>query len=865
MHTPPGPDFQPAPNRPTSMRLGAPQLAFPTVARPELRARFDTAADAPEGRVLLICAPAGSGKTVALAEWAEYLRDTRPHTRVAWLTVSETAARAEELRAALRARLDIPDAANLGVEGFVDPAELPVEPTVLIIDDAHLVTDPLALAGLEHLLHALPSSMSVVVAGRFEPPLRWHGLDLPGRLVRVGPHELALNAGQVRALCAQHDCALDDVELDTIVRLTRGWAALVRIAAIYLAAQQDRAAGLAVLARPVHAVSDFLVGELITVLEPRTREFLTRTAIPDSFTEDLAEQLAGRGVRDALGELERINFPVAHESDGDELWFRYHPMLRAYLRAEARGLGPETLTDLHQRTARWYIAGGRPGAALPHLLELSDRLPLSAFLRDQALGVILDGGGGHMFGVLERAEPALAADAYVRLLRIVDALVHDDIAAATTYLELMPAEVAEADSFVPRVWLRVLSAAVAVDAALAGNAPLSSVAAPETLAVTGNQDIDCYAAVQLALLMVVRGDVAGGERHLRRGLALAEHTRHSRLAVRSMIRLATAAGVAGGVAAMRERASRALDIANDYGLKDSSDLIQVISMTGLAAYLQGDETARRHFADELAARAQAGELPPGGHSHVVALLIGFDDADNRHAAAQSLRHSMTLLLDRSDPALTRGMLPPVVWALLRIPDPRPTEQLVERARTVLGDDPSVRLCEAALAAAAHKPRTVRTLLEPMLEIDTYPVAITTIWLLYAQAHAALGNSLKAYEAVESALRLAAPDHLVQPFLDVPAALDLLDTYAGRFGHQNAFADRVRHHPVARRDVAPPALTETELTVLKQLPSGRTAQQIADDLGVSVNTVKTHLRGIYTKLDTNSRMAALDQARRRGLL
>ncbi|MFI6868454.1 LuxR C-terminal-related transcriptional regulator [Nocardia sp. NPDC050406] len=848
------------------MRLGAPELAFPTVVRPELRLRFDAVANSLDGRVLLICAPAGSGKTVALSEWAEHLADTRPATRVCWLTLAETTARAEDLRAALRTAFGLaPVGSGHPVNGLLDPAELPVEPTVLIVDDAHLVTDPLALAGLEQLLNDLPSTMTVVVSGRFEPPLRWHGLDLSGRLQRVSQHELALSAEQVRDLCAQHDCLLDNGEVETVLRLTHGWAALVRIAAIYLAAQRDRAAGLAVLGRPVRAVSDFLVGELMTALDPQTREFLARTAIPDSFTEDLADQLTGRSARDALGELERINFPVAHESDGEELWFRYHPMLRAYLRAEARGLGGDTMADLHLRTAQWYVAHGRSGKALPHLLELSDRLQLSAFLREQALGLILDGGGGQLFGALDRALPDLASDAYVRLLRIVDALVRDDLSAATTYLELLPGDITEADSFVPRVWLQVLSAAVSVDAALASGLPVGAIATSETLAVTGNPDIDCYAAVQLSLLMVVRGDIAGGERHLRRGLALAAHTRHSRLAVRSMIRLAVAAGAEGGVASMRERATRALDIANDYGLADTPDLAQVVAMTGLAAYLQGDEPARRHFADDLVERIRSGELAPGGHSHVVALLIAFDDADNRHAAAQSLRHSMSVLLERSDPVLSRGLLAPVVWALLRIPDPRPTEQLVEHAHKVLGDDPSVLLCQAALAAAAHKPRSVRALLDPLTEIDTYPVAVTTICLLHAQAHAALGNSLKAYESVDNALRVAAPDHLVRPFLDVPDALDLLDNYAGRFAHHNGFADRVRHHPAARRTTAAPALTETELTVLKQLPSGRTAQQIADDLGVSVNTVKTHLRGIYTKLDTNSRMAALEQARRHGLL
>lgn len=142
-------------------------------------------------------------------------------------------------------------------------------------------------------------------------------------------------------------------------------------------------------------------------------------------------------------------------------------------------------------------------------------------------------------------------------------------------------------------------------------------------------------------------------------------------------------------------------------------------------------------------------------------------------------------------------------------------------------------------------------------------------LLEATSHAALGNSLKAYEAMATALSCAEPEHLIRPFVEVPAALDLLATFSGRFGHDDAFADRIRLHPAARRErecaTAHPGLTTTELTVLKQLPSGRTTQQIADDLGVSINTVKTHMRGIYGKLGTSTRTEALDQARRTGLL
>ncbi|MBL1076821.1 hypothetical protein JK358_20705 [Nocardia sp. 2] len=173
-----------------------------------------------------------------------------------------------------------------------------------------------------------------------------------------------------------------------------------------------------------------------------------------------------------------------------------------------------------------------------------------------------------------------------------------------------------------------------------------------------------------------------------------------------------------------------------------------------------------------------------------------------------------------------------------------------------------------LAATEQKPRSVRALLEPLLLRGSgriYPPTEVCAWLRYTSALHRLGLPSKAAQALETALRIAERDTLISPWLDVPEAIELLDIYAGRFGRLDAFADRLRHHPAAVRHGALPPLTASETTVLKHLPSGRTTGQIAADLGVSINTVKTHLRGIYTKLDANTRVHAVERARLVGLL
>ncbi|WP_405496014.1 LuxR C-terminal-related transcriptional regulator [Nocardia sp. NBC_00511] len=849
-------------------------LVFPTLHRERLLRHLDEAAH--RGGVILLSAPAGSGKSVLLNDWTDRLRSTDPALRVARLVPGDPVA-AQHSWTALRHDLGLPPATgSRPAARLLDDLAASTARTMLVLEDAHRITDPGSLAELDHLVRHAPPTLTVVISTRKDLPPQWHDLEMRGRMRRFGPRELALTPAEVREVCAQHGCRLDARQLATVTALTQGWPALVRMAGRALAEYpDDHTTGLAVLALPPHPVSVFLSTEVLADLPAPQRRFLTRTAVPDAFTEQLADQLIGRPARPFLDELDRHHIPLARESRDGALWFTHHPQLLACLRTEARRLDETALTVLRLTTARWCTAVGRPLAALPHLLDVPGPGPRRMFLRDNALGLVLDGSGPALFAQLDRADPMLAVDPYIRLLRALDALSREENSTATAYLALAeqhsPHGVPEPSSCVPADWLRTMRRAVSVELAVHTGGRLDQSGPVENSTPTGNPDIDAYAAVQDAMLLLMRGASADGEQRLHRASTLAEPARHARLALRSTVRLAVVSAVEGRVAAMRERAQRALDIAAEHRLLDSHDALQAVVMTALAARMQGDDKGIQFFATELAGYARRGKFGPDSHEHVVTQLLAFDTATDRYAAAQGLRHSMSMLLHRSHPPLIQGLLVQAVWTLLRIPDSRPAAHLIEEARQVAGDLAAVTLCEAALAQAVNKARSALVLTGPLLvpAAGLNPMMTVLARLLEATSHAALGNSLKAYEAMATALSCAEPEHLIRPFVEVPAALDLLATFSGRFGHDDAFADRIRLHPAARRErecaTAHPGLTTTELTVLKQLPSGRTTQQIADDLGVSINTVKTHMRGIYGKLGTSTRTEALDQARRTGLL
>ncbi|MEU4343407.1 LuxR C-terminal-related transcriptional regulator [Nocardia sp. NPDC023852] len=854
-----------------------PSLPFAPIARTDIYADIDTVTRACNGRVLLISAPAGSGKTVLLTDWAAR-RSSHPECEreVAWLTITEGLSDPAALWTAVSKRFRIatpprrPGPATADPAHLIDALSARTSPAVLVLDDAHLISDQLALAGLEYFLHHAPPALTTVLCARFAPPIRWHVLDLPSRLTRWGSSELAFTPDQVRALCGEHGCELTDTELDTLVALTRGWAALVRIAATHLAAYpDDHAAALTVLARPPHAVSDFLVGELVDALPPTLRQFLTYTSVPVSFTEKLADEFVGGGAGHCLYELDRISFPIVSAVRDNAVWFTYHPMLRAYFLAQIDRLGPELRSDLQMRAAQWLRAAGLPRDALPHLLAGPNQRHLGEFLSECALTMILDGAGDALFDALARAAPALLDDPFLWLVRVVDALVRGDTAAAIGCLDTATARRAAKKSFAPADRVEALALAVAVDAAVTSGTVIGEL--PHTVEPIGEPDFDAYTSIQLATALIARGAVARGEELLQSSLVLAEHLCHPRLVLHALTRLAFAASAVDSACAMRDRAARALAVAAEQGLLEATDAVQASTIAAYGAYLHGEEPDPAQVAAALAVHVDHdGSTSPvaGWHGNVIGHLLALERAGDQGAAADALRRNLLVMLEtKTLPNATGSLVPPVVWALLRVQEVGKAQLLVERSRGVVGDLPDIRLADAALTYAANRPTATCALLEPLLDGSAalHPVTEITGWLLYATAQHDSGAPSKTVAALDNALRTAAPQRLVRPFLDVPTAIPLLDRYVGRFGRDERFADLVRRHPAARRRTTYPALTHTEMTVLKLLPSGRTAQQIAADLGVSVNTVKTHLRGIYAKLGANSRIDALDNARRSGLL
>lgn len=840
---------------------GLPELSFTPVRCNEAFVRLDRARTA-AGHTVLLCGPAGSGKTVVLVDWVR----RRRAANVVWATVAEQPG--ADLVAEIARTLDpATDSVPAGVLHTpthravnLVAALADIEPTVLVIDDAHLLTDPLQLAGLEYLLTHLPDQVTAVIASRFDPPLRWHALDLAGRLTRIGAPELALSPDRVAQLFAQHGCRLDDADLAVVHNLTRGWAALVRIAAICLSANgTDRDTALAALARPSHAVADFLVAELLASLPAPTLEFLLATAVPTQFCLPMAQDLVGAGADRILDELLRANFPLHTVAHAGELWHTYHPLLRAYLLAEAAHTRPDRLPDCHRRVAAWFTAAAMPGPALEHVLAEPGAPGLMPFLRDRGMRMVMEGAGHTLLSAVENHSEI---DTFVRLLRAAVAVESGDIAAAEVYLEAAHVGSESSALAVPVEWVAALDRAVSAGVAvLVGDSSSMRWPLPP---VTGQPDLDCYAALHCGIAEIYGGEIDSGATSVRHAIVHSEQAGLGRFAVRARTAAAVAAGMAGRISELRALAAEAIDCAQRYELAGSADDAPARVIAAFGAYQQGLDFERPLPSLPWAAADETMVPAPVRQAVIMTGVLTFETAADRCAAAVALGKQLQRLLDES-PTLhgTGELVTDVLWLLLRVQARADAQQLVDHATRVLGRTPEMAVAEAGLALYAHRPAVVLTVLEPVLATE-YLSARSRVaaWLLVAVAADRLDRPRKVDEACEQALAHAGAEQLTRPFLDVPAAAELLARIGAHFGQYAALVDRIRAHRGATAGA--PQLTDTELVVLRQLPSGMTASSIAVDLGVSVNTVKTHLRGIYQKLAVNARGEAIAQARALGL-
>jgi LuxR family maltose regulon positive regulatory protein len=345
----------------------------------ERRALVDRLLAGHDRRLTLVCAPAGWGKTMALAEWHAAAAETRPF---AWVSLDRTEDDPERfwsyVVAALRtvapgigadALARLPTAGPALIELVLptlinELTELP-EPFVLVLDDYHVVSDDLIHDSLAYLLRHLPRTLHVAIATRADPPLPLGRMRAAAEVTELRAAQLRFSDREAGALLDGAGLGLDAEEVRMLQERTEGWPAGLQLAALSLRERSDRGAFVRELAGDDRQIGEYL-HELLDELDAPLREFLLRTSILDRLCAPLCDAVGGTTDSAArLAEAYRSNlFLVA--LDGRRHWFRYHHLFRDLLRAELARGEPGAEAELHRRAFAWHQANGDVHEAIVH-------------------------------------------------------------------------------------------------------------------------------------------------------------------------------------------------------------------------------------------------------------------------------------------------------------------------------------------------------------------------------------------------------------------------------------------------------------------------------------------------------------------
>ncbi|CRK54508.1 Transcriptional regulator [Rhodococcus sp. RD6.2] len=834
--------------------------------------------DAP-GTVAMLSAPVGSGKTMLLADWVTETAATQDVPTIAWLTVQEsdnergtlapvlTALRATDDPDVLSALSKFPaDAATEDPSVVAEALSAVDKPIVMVLDDVHLLRDPDTLEALGSFLRWAPPALRTVLAGRFEPPLALHRMRLDGRVRDFPPQELAFTEDEATQLFAGHQLALDDSDLHTVWERTQGWAVGLRLAAIVLGRATDPAAILADFGGDHRVVADYLVGEVLDHLEPSERAFVVESSIPDSFTVELAEELTGNSNAGAiLDALERENFPLERIS-GRPGWYRYRPLLREYLQAEVSRLGRKAVTDLENVAARWFARSGADVRALEHAQHAGDDRALRSLIAGLGLGSVLRGHGDRVIDVLDHAPPSVRAGRSARLVRAAAELARGNDAAAASVLGTDDAGTSTGTSNT-----QLLEHTLRLQLALRTGGLESALTRlrDDAAGRSGNPELDSFTLLTAGSAELRLGQLDDATRELEAAAATARSADLPALRVQAHASLAAVAACRCALTAADRQAATAIELGVAGVVGSDTDVRLAVLIRDWVRYVRMDPPAPASVDHHPA---------PADHAEpAIASIAAFVEGLVDRTDAATPRQHAGALLDLLESA-TRHPVPPGIVALLAPAVQRALLDEGQDARVgqlsllldrMLGRTGETALVTATVALRRGRLDLASTELAPVLDGTLRCVApLTSIhaWLLAATIADRRDDDIHARSGLAEALALAEPERITRPFFDGGARIrSLLDRHTGRFGVQDEFAEHVRLAiPVTAPDRSPP-LTARERELLTELPSWRTAEQIAADLFVSVNTVKTHLRGIYRKLGVRTRQEAIAEARKQGLL
>lgn len=885
-------------------RLCPPLIRAKRVARRRLVERLEADLwldDRFTRKLTLVSAPAGFGKTTLAAEWLNGLELGGRPPRLAWLALDESDNDPARFMAYLLAALRIvdPTVGQRTQAMLQSPQPLPLEAlftplmndlaslaggVILILEDYHVIHNPQVHQQVKFFFEHLPARLHLVIITREDPLLPLARLRSLGQLCELRQDDLRFSESETTAFLGQvMGLDLPPEAVRSLHRRTEGWIAGLQLAALSLHGQPDRSAFIETFTGSNRYILDYLFEEIYSCQSAETQQFLVETAILPRLTAELCDAVLERSDSQArLQALEHANLFII-PLDPAHTWYRYHGLFQDLLVHQLRTqstqdqAGSDDLQPaLHRRAAAWFAGHGYLADAVQHSLAAADWEAAAELVSRQAAEMVRRGEIVTL-GAWFRQFPQEFL--YGRTRLCID--YSWPLIFAGEY-EAAEALLARAEALVPE-GSALQGEVLAAQAHLArcrGDLGRAVAASRRALELLPESQPESRSAIGVNLGMAYwnSGQISEAEKYLPQALRDLERSGNKYGWLSAKVFL-------GRVYAVKAELRRAFQIyqeALSAGVQ-APTLALVFLDLGTLHYEWNDLAAARQHLNQAMAITRAGgniEFDAAGYLLLARLSVGLGEWE---VAQDWLRRSDELMQDRDAPVSLKARIT-AFHALLALAQgdlehAAQWDALVRSSAPGLDLDPHPfyrflgLVHERVLIAQGRKAEAAQRLAEKHAAAENAGWIYGAIAARLCQALAA-DSPAAAVELVCQALRLSHPGGFIRTYLDDGPALIPWLVEAARGGVHPEYVGQILSafdaaHP---QPMAPSAgaklvepLSERELEVLYLLVAGLSNQDIADQLTISLGTVKTHLHNIYGKLDVNSRSQAILRAHELGLI
>lgn len=770
---------------------------------------------------------------------------------------------------------------------------------VVVLDDYHLIDTPNIHQALAFLIDRLPPHVHLVIATRADPPLplaRWRAR---GQLSEIRATDLRFSLEETASfLLEAANLELPPESVAALEARTEGWIAGLQLAALSMQGRANLASFVSSFAGSHRYIMDFLVEEVLQRQPAAVQQFLLQTSILDRMCASLCDAVIGDWrpeTEDVTNPLSAVSGPQSQAMlewllranlfliplDDERQWFRYHHLFADVLRQR---LDRALATLLHGRASLWFEQNGFVAEAIHHALAAHEFVRTAQLIETAALGTVQRGQVLTVQGWLE-ALPANIRQARPRLL-LAAALVALGMGQAAQVEALLDA----AEHLMagqPAAGTRAISGEIAAVRALHATFhqqhPRSIGYARQALAdlPADNHQMRAAVAAGLGFACFLAGEVAAAEQ------TLVETLSHLPAAANLLIPRMTLMGALGMVRSGQGRLREALKLQREaYALLGREGQSLPLAVSVLVAHELGRLFYDRNQLDEserfLKQALEAGR--PTGETAQVAfvlrLLAQVVQARGELDYALKLLDESEAIFNVYPVAYSEAAVNPSrvhIWvrqgnldAAIAWADSQSLAQFDERP---LHPFDWTRFALAEVWLLQKKFAAVHALMDDLLaRAEAAGMGNFVLWAfaIKAVAYHQAGESEAAATTLYRALALAAPERYVRLFLDLGEPMRELIAEAGTRSRDPQLRTYSEQLLAAFDPGGPPVrsaptqelivpLSDRELEVLRLMATGHSNQQIAEQLVVTVGTVKKHLNNIYGKLGVTSRTQALVRA------